>query len=176
MASNLKNLSDYKPEKVPSASEMSFGIAVSEWNKEITNALFQGAYNTLLKHGAKEENIVVITVPGSFELVHTAVVLGDNYSLDAIICIGCIIRGETPHFNYICQGVTQGIANLNATGQGPVIFGVLTTNNLQEAKDRAGGKYGNKGDEAAITAIHMVQVSNDHYYDETFDPDNLYFN
>ncbi|MBN1187610.1 MAG: 6,7-dimethyl-8-ribityllumazine synthase [Bacteroidales bacterium] len=186
MATNLKNLSDYRSSDVPSAEDMTFGIVVSEWNEEITNALFQGAYNTLIKHGAEEENITTITVPGSFELIHGAKILLDNYSLDAVICLGCVIKGETPHFDYICQGVTQGLAALNASGLTPVIFGVLTTNDLQQAKDRAGGKYGNKGDEAAVTAIRMAEtvienyMPQDDWTDEEgngiFDSDGIHFN
>lgn len=158
MATNLKNLSDYDPTLVPSAKGMKFGIVVSEWNQEITEALLSGAYNTLVKHGAKEENILVARVPGSFELTHGARHLIKNTDVDAVICLGCVIKGDTPHFDYVCQGVTQGISQLNVKYKKPVIFGVLTTNNEQQAKDRAGGKLGNKGDEGAITAIKMVSL------------------
>jgi len=158
MATKLKNLSDYDPTLVPSAKGMKFGIVVSEWNKEITDALLDGAYNTLLKHGAKEQNIIVARVPGSFELTHGARQLIKNTDVDAVICLGCVIKGDTPHFDYVCQGVTQGITHLNVKYKKPVIFGVLTTNDEQQAKDRAGGKLGNKGDEGAITAIKMVSL------------------
>ena len=158
MATKLKNLSDYDPTLVPSAKGMKFGIVVSEWNKEITDALLDGAYNTLLKHGAKEQNIIVARVPGSFELTHGARQLIKNTDVDAVICLGCVIKGDTPHFDYVCQGVTQGITHLNVKYKRPVIFGVLTTNDEQQAKDRAGGKLGNKGDEGAITAIKMVSL------------------
>ena len=131
MATALHNLSDYDFNAVPDASNMIFGIVVAEWNPEITGALLEGCVATLEKHGALTENIHVKTVPGS--------------------------RGETPHFDYICEGVTAGIARLNATSNIPVIYGLLTTNDLQQAKDRAGGKFGNKGDECAVVAIKMAK-------------------
>lgn len=150
------DLSSYDPSKVPSASEMKFGIVVSEWNPAITGALYKGAFDTLVKHGAQEANIVTMMVPGSFELTSGAKIIADTTNVDAVICLGCVIQGETPHFDFVCQGVTQGIAHLNFTYNIPFIFGVLTTMNQQQAVDRAGGKHGNKGDEAAITAIKMV--------------------
>ena len=149
MATAQHNLSAYDTEKIPDASNMCFGIVVAEWNSEITGALLDGAVSTLEKHGALPENIHVKTVPGSFELVYGA--------HHAIIILGSVIRGETPHFDYICQGVTYGIARLNAKSEIPVIYGLLTTNDLQQAKDRSGGKYGNKGDECAIDAIKMAK-------------------
>jgi 6,7-dimethyl-8-ribityllumazine synthase len=153
-----KNLSIYNPDSVPDAGEMRFGIVVSDWNKEVTWSLLEGAVNTLKKHGATEKNIVVKHVPGSFELTLGAQFLAEYDDLDAVICLGCVIQGETPHFTYICQGVTQGITQLNLEYNLPFIFGVLTTNNQQQAADRAGGKLGNKGDEAAITAIKMAAL------------------
>ncbi len=161
MATSMKNLSDYNPDVIPSAAGMQFGIVVSEWNQDVTGALLKGAVDTLTRHHADRSHITVSQVPGSFELISGAKMLADKGSFDTIISIGCIIRGETPHFDYICQGVTQGIAMLNAQYQIPFIFGVLTVNTLQQAKDRAGGKYGNKGDEAAITAIRMVTLQRD---------------
>ncbi len=152
------NLSEYDPDSVPSADEMRFGIVVSDWNREITRALLEGAVKTLKKHGAKSKNIVVRHVPGSFELTLGAQFLAEYDDLDAVICLGCVIQGETPHFTFICQGVTQGITQLNMEYNIPFIFGVLTTLNLQQAVDRAGGKHGNKGDEAAITAIKMAAL------------------
>ena len=152
-----KNLSEYNIDKVPDASNMCFGIVVAEWNPEITDALLQGAVSTLEKHGALPENIHVKTVPGSFELIYGAHQMSLNDGYDAVIILGCVIRGETPHFDYICQGVTAGIARLNATGNVPVIYGLLTTNDLQQAKDRAGGRLGNKGDESAVDAIKMAK-------------------
>ena len=157
MATALHNLSEYDTNSIPDASNMCFGIVVSEWNKEITGALLDGAVSTLEKHGALPENIIVKTVPGSFKLVYGACQMSRNDRYDAIIILGCVIRGETPHFDYICQGVTYGIARLNATNNIPVIYGLLTTNDLQQAKDRSGGKLGNKGDECAIDAIKMAK-------------------
>ena len=157
MATAQHNLTAYDTEKIPDASNMCFGIVVAEWNSEITGALLDGAVSTLEKHGALPENIHVKTVPGSFELVYGAHQMTLNGSYDAIIILGSVIRGETPHFDYICQGVTYGIARLNAKSEIPVIYGLLTTNDLQQAKDRSGGKYGNKGDECAIDAIKMAK-------------------
>jgi 6,7-dimethyl-8-ribityllumazine synthase len=153
-----KDLSKYDIASVPDAGEFKFGIVVSEWNYEITGALMQGAVETLKKHGAKDENISVIHVPGSFELTQGGNFFGEYTSVDAIILLGCVIQGETKHFDFICQGVTQGTTDLNLKIGKPVIFGVLTTDNLQQAQDRAGGKLGNKGDEAAVTAIKMVAL------------------
>ncbi len=157
MATALHNLSDYDFESIPDASNMCFGIVVAEWNPEITGALLDGAVGTLEKHGAIPENIHVKTVPGSFELIYGAHQMTLNGSFDAIIVLGSVIRGETPHFDYICQGVTAGIAHLNATSEIPVIYGLLSTEDLQQAKDRSGGKLGNKGDECAIDAIKMAK-------------------
>lgn len=156
-----KNLSAYDPGLVPDASEMRFGIVVSDWNKEVTWALLEGAIRTLEKHGVTDNNIVVKHVPGSFELTLGAQFLAEYDDLDAVLCLGCVIQGETPHFTYICQGVTQGITQLNMEYNLPFIFGVLTTLNQQQAIDRAGGKLGNKGDEAAITAIKMAALQRD---------------
>ena len=158
MATSLKNLSDYNVQSVADASTMKFGIVVAEWNSEITEALYQGAYTTLLKHGAREENIISKYVPGTFELTLGAQLIAQNTDVDAVIVLGCVIQGETRHFDFICQGITQGITSLNMDYSMPFIFGVLTTNNQQQALDRAGGKHGNKGDEAAVTAIKMVSL------------------
>jgi len=158
---STKNLSAYDPELVPDAGEMRFGIVVSDWNREVTWSLCDGAVKTLKKHGAKGNNIIIKHVPGSFELTLGAQFLAEYDDLDAIICLGCVIQGETPHFTYICQGVTQGITQLNLEYNIPFIFGVLTTLNQQQATDRAGGKLGNKGDEAAVTAIKMAALQND---------------
>jgi 6,7-dimethyl-8-ribityllumazine synthase len=156
MATSLKNLSEYDINSVPSASGMKFAIAVAEWNYEITGALLKGAVDTLKKHGVWEKNIIVKHVPGTFELSFAASALMQTEDVDAIIVLGCVIQGDTRHFDFICNGVTQGITDLNIQGEIPVIFGVLTTNDQQQAIDRAGGKHGNKGDEAAFTAIKMV--------------------
>lgn len=161
MATILKNLSNYNPDQVPSAEGSSFGIVVSEWNIEITSALTKGAVETLLKHGVDEDDIIIKYVPGSFELSLGAQLMIEYTESDAVICLGCVIRGETPHFDYICQGVTQGITHVNLEYNTPVIFGVLTTETQEQAQDRAGGKHGNKGVEAAITAIKMVALQNE---------------
>ena len=155
---SISDLSDYDPVSVPDAGKMRFGIVVSDWNLEITRALQEGATKTLKKHGATDSNIVIKHVPGSFELTLGAQFLAEYDDLDAIICLGCVIKGETPHFDYICQSVTYGITNLNLEYNIPFIFGVLTTLNRNQALDRAGGKHGNKGDEAAVTAIKMAAL------------------
>jgi 6,7-dimethyl-8-ribityllumazine synthase len=152
------NLSAYNSENIPDAGEMRFGIVVSDWNQDVTWSLLEGAFKTLKKHGATEGNIVIKHVPGSFELTLGAQFLAEYDDLDAIICLGCVIQGETPHFTYICQGVTQGITQLNLEYNIPFVFGVLTTIDLQQAKERSGGKQGNKGDEAAVTAIKMAAL------------------
>ncbi|MCS6821735.1 MAG: 6,7-dimethyl-8-ribityllumazine synthase, partial [Microscillaceae bacterium] len=137
-----------------------FGILVSEWNSEVTERLYEGAYQCLIEHGAKPGRIVVHTVPGSFELSLAARWLADGnangYPIDAVICLGCIIQGETPHFDFVAQATAEGIMRVNLRTQKPIVFGVLTTYNLKQALDRAGGKHGNKGIEAAITAIKML--------------------
>jgi len=143
---------------IPNAEKMRFGIVVSEWNTSITNALCKATIASLLLHGAKKKNIKLIQVPGSFELILGAQLLANKKNIDAVICLGCIIKGDTPHFDFISQAVASGIANLNIHHNKPVIFGVLTTNNLQQAKDRSGGKHSNKGTEAAITAIQMTAL------------------
>ena len=157
MATALHHLSDYDFDKVPDASNMCFGIVVAEWNPNVTEALLDGAVNKLKRHGAVPENIHVQTVPGSFELIYGARQMVLNGGYDAVIILGSVIRGETPHFDYICEGVTYGIARLNATQEIPVIYGLLTTNDLQQALDRCGGKFGNKGDECAVVAIKMAK-------------------
>jgi 6,7-dimethyl-8-ribityllumazine synthase len=158
MATAQKNLSSYEPGEVPSARHMKFGIVVSDWNQDITYSMLDSALHTLVRHDAREENIVVKHVPGSFELPVAAEWLAESDEYDAIICLGCVIQGETRHFDFICQGVAQGIMKLNLDYMIPVIFGVLTTNNAEQALERAGGKHGNKGDEAAVTAIKMAAL------------------
>ena len=156
MATAYQNLSSYDPAKVPSGENMRIGIVVSEWNPAITNAMLEGACKTLIKHGVKDENIVIDYVPGSFELVFGVRYLVEQKEIDAVIALGCVVRGDTPHFDYVCSGVTQGITDLNRMYDIPFIFGLLTTDTMQQASDRAGGMHGNKGDECAITAIKMV--------------------
>ena len=158
MATAYHNLSAYDIDSVPDASAMKFGIVVSEWNENITAALLHGAKETLMRHGASPENITVYTVPGSFELIYGSAKFVQSGEVDAVIALGCVVRGDTPHFDYVCAGTTQGIAHLNATTDIPVIYGLITTNNMQQAEDRAGGCLGNKGDECAVAAIKMVNL------------------
>jgi 6,7-dimethyl-8-ribityllumazine synthase len=158
MATAQKNLSSYNKDDVPNAVHMKFGIVVADWNTEITRSLCNAAIDTLIASGASKNNIMVKHVPGSFELTLAAQWLAETEEFDAIICLGCVIQGETRHFDFICQSVTQGITQLNLVYNLPVVFGVLTTQTLEQAKDRAGGKHGNKGDEAAITAIKMATL------------------
>ena len=159
MATQYQNLSEYDLNKIPDASGMTFGIVVSEWNGAITDKLKEGAYHTLVRHGAKPENITIVHVPGSFELIYGARRLAKAIKPDAVIGLGCVIRGDTPHFDYVCSGVTQGFANLNRKGDIPFIFGLLTNDTMQQSIDRAGGIHGNKGDEAAVAAIKMANFS-----------------
>ena len=156
MATAYQNLSSCDNNTVPHSPLLRVAIVCAEWNADITDKLLEGACNTLEKHGVKPENIFVEYVPGTYELTFGAQRMAAHYRPDAVIVLGCVIPGDTPHFDYVCQGVTAGTTHLNATLETPVIFGVLTTNDKQQALDRAGGKYGNKGDEAAVTAIKMA--------------------
>ena len=160
MASNLKNLSDFGSAQIPDGNGMKIGIVVAQWNEEITSALYKGCFDTLTKYNVNADDIVKINVPGTFELTLGAQHLLEYTDVDAVIVLGCVIQGDTRHFDFICNGVTQGITQLNIKYNLPVIFGVLTTNNLQQAQDRCGGKLGNKGDEAAVTALQMVALQN----------------
>lgn len=155
MATTNKNLSSFSNKNIGDIADKKFGIVISEWNSEITEALYSGAVETLIQNGAIKDNIIRKTVPGSYELTLGAQWLAKE-EIDAVLCLGCVIQGETPHFDYICQAVANGITNVGLKYDKPVIFGVLTTLNLQQALDRAGGKHGNKGDEAAATAIKML--------------------
>ncbi|SDK84706.1 6,7-dimethyl-8-ribityllumazine synthase [Catalinimonas alkaloidigena] len=156
MATALKNLSEYQSEGIRDVSARRFGIVVAEWNHEVTEALFEGAIATLKQHGVPDENVVRKNVPGSFELSLGGQYLAQRPDIDAVICLGCVIQGETRHFDFICSAVAHGITEVGLKYNKPVIFGVLTPDNQQQALDRAGGKHGNKGDEAAITAIKML--------------------
>ena len=156
MATAYHNLSSYNAETVPNGEDMRIGIVVSEWNDKITTALLEGACTTLVKHGVKKENIIIDYVPGSFELIFGSKHLVENKEIDAVIALGCVVRGDTPHFDYVCSGVTQGMADMNIRYDIPFIFGMLTTDTMQQSEDRAGGVHGNKGDECAITAIKMI--------------------
>ena len=155
--SKRKNLSGGANE-LPSAKGMRMAIVVSEWNNEITDSLYQGALATLLKSGCKVKDIHRVPVPGSYELPSGAALMCRKKNIDAVICIGCVIQGETRHFEFICQAVANGLVNVSLKYDKPVIFGVLTTNNFQQAKERSGGDHGNKGVEAAATAIKMAAI------------------
>ncbi|MEM0542088.1 6,7-dimethyl-8-ribityllumazine synthase [Flavobacterium sp. j3] len=159
MATANKNLSNYDKNTIPDARDFRFGIVVSDWNSHITDGLYHGAEAALLDCGALPQNIVRQNVPGSFELIFGAKQLMKTGNFDVIITIGSVIKGETMHFDFVCQGVTNGIAALNAEGEIPVIFCVLTDNTEQQSIDRSGGKHGNKGTEAAIAAIKMVAMT-----------------
>ena len=163
MATQLKNLSEYDLTGVPEKkvlAKQSYAIAVADWNPQITHALLKGAVDTLIECGVNEKLIKVVHVPGTFELTYTAKVLCGSGKYNAVITLGCVIQGDTPHFDYVCQGVTYGISELNVSAlrQMPVIFGVLTVNTLEQAQERAGGIHGNKGVESAITAIKMANI------------------
>ena len=157
MASALKTLSNYDRSKVPDGTNFRIALVVSEWNEEITRALFQGAKDTLLDHRVLEYNIVRIDVPGSFELIYGAS-MAQLKDFHAIIAIGCIIQGETRHFEFISNAVAQGIKDLNLNGKAPVVFCVLTDNNIEQSRARSGGNKGNKGIEAAVTALRMINL------------------
>jgi 6,7-dimethyl-8-ribityllumazine synthase len=138
-------------------SNKRFAIVVADWNEEITGALYEGAFSSLVANGVSKKNITRQNVPGTFELSLGALKMAEKKNIDAVICLGCVIQGETPHFDYICQAVAYGITEVNLKTKKPVIFGVLTTLDQKQAMDRAGGKYGNKGEEAALTAIKMLE-------------------
>ena len=158
MATENKNLSAYDKATIPSAKDFRFGIVVSEWNAEITEGLYEGAYEALLDCGALGDNIIRWNVPGSFELTYGSKKMITSQKVDAVIAIGSVIQGETKHFDFVCSATAQGIKDLNVLYDTPVIFCVLTDNNMQQAKDRSGGKHGNKGAEAAIAAIKMATL------------------
>jgi 6,7-dimethyl-8-ribityllumazine synthase len=155
MATKNQNLSDYDKNTIPNAKDFRFGIVVSEWNSTITDNLFKGAFDTLVAHGALSENIVSWHVPGSYELIYGSKKMQDQ-KVDAVIAIGCVIQGDTKHFDFVCEAVSQGIKDLNVMHDTPVIFCVLTDNTMQQSIDRSGGKHGNKGIEAAVAAIKMA--------------------
>ena len=158
MATTNNNLSDFNKDSLPDSSNMKIGIVVSQWNNKITDGLYNGAFTTLIESGVLENNIEKIEVPGSFELIFGAKLLSRK-DVDAIICLGSVIQGETKHFDYVCQAVSNGIKDLNISLNIPVIFGVLTDNTMEQAVNRSGGKHGNKGVEAAVTAINMVHLN-----------------
>lgn len=158
MSSINKNLSNFEGSEIPNGKGMRIGIVVAEWNIAITGALRDGAVKTLIENGVSEKDVLVKYVPGSFELTMGAQFLCEDKSIDAVITIGCVIQGETRHFDFICDAVAHGVTNVSLKYNKPVIFGVLTTNTLEQAQDRAGGKLGNKGDEAAVTALKMIAL------------------
>ncbi len=158
MASSEKNLSDIKVKKSKEITRSRIGIVVSEWNEQVTESLYSGAHKTLVEAGVSRSNIERVNVPGSFELSLGAQWMAKQKEVDAVICLGCVIQGETKHFDFICDAVANGITNVGLKYDKPVIFGVLTTNTLKQALDRAGGKHGNKGDEAAATALGMLTL------------------
>ena len=153
------NLSHYDTESIPNAEGMRFGVVVSEWNEKITTGLYDGAHKALVDNGVLPEDIIRVNVPGSFELTFGASMLAETTNVDAIITLGSLIQGETKHFDFVCQGVSNGITQLNTSLEIPVIFGVLTDNTMQQAIDRSGGKHGNKGVESAIAAIKMASIN-----------------
>lgn len=158
MATENKNLSNYDKSTIPNTNGLRFGIVVSEWNEQVTDGLFKGALEALTDNGVSQDDIVKWDVPGSFELIYGCKKMVETQTVDAVIAIGCVIQGETKHFDFVCEGVTQGIKDLNIQQDIPVIFCVLTDNNLQQSIDRSGGKHGNKGTEAGITAIKMADL------------------
>ena len=157
MATNINNNFDLDSSELSNIDNIKFGIVVSNWNKNITENLFNGAFDTLLKYGAKENNIKKLEVPGSFELVYGCKKM-QNQNLDVIIAIGCVIKGETDHYDYICSSVSNGIAQLNIINDTPIVFCVLTDHNIEQSISRSGGKYGNKGVESAIAAIKIASI------------------
>lgn len=161
MATALKNLSSYNSADMPDAANVVIGIVVSEWNGEVTGPLLEGALETLVKHGVSPENIWVENVPGTFELPLGAKYFAEDGDVDAVICLGCVIQGETPHFDFVCDAAANGIMRVGLDYGIPVIFGVLTTLNQEQALDRAGGKHGNKGVEAAVTALRMIRMGDE---------------
>lgn len=158
MATVFRNFSDVTASGIPSGKGKRIGIVVADWNNQITHKLRDGAIKTLIENNVMENDLEVHHVPGAFELTLGAEWLGQKENIDAIICIGCVIQGETPHFDFICQGVTYGLTELNISLSKPVIFAVLTTNNLEQAIARSGGDLGNKGEEAAVTALRMLAL------------------
>lgn len=159
MSSKDKNLSSFTG-KIPHIPNARIGIAVAEWNEEVTFALLDGAKALLADAGVKENQIKIIQVPGSYELILASQKLAQQADIDAVIALGCVVQGETRHFDFICQAVAIGISDVNLKYDKPVIFGVLTPDNQQQALDRAGGKHGNKGEEAAYTALRMIELFN----------------
>jgi 6,7-dimethyl-8-ribityllumazine synthase len=158
VATALKNLSDYNKENIPNGADFKVGIVVSEWNDTITNNLFEGAKQALLDNGVPESNILVRHVPGAFELPLASQFMLDNTDVDGVVAIGVVIQGETRHFDFVCQGATQGLMNVMLEYNSPVSFCLLTDNNIQQSIDRSGGVHGNKGIECAIACLKMIAM------------------
>jgi len=159
MATVHQNLSEYDKDKVPDGKNMKVGIVVSEWNNEITSSLLKGAMDAFLEHGVQHQNICIEWVPGAFELpLGAQYLLEADQDIDGILCLGCVIQGETKHFDFVCEGASQGIMDTSLKYNKPVTFGVLTDNNIQQSKDRSGGKHGNKGIECAISTMKMIDL------------------
>lgn len=156
MASSNQNLSSKSASELKSPESYTIGVVVSEWNQEVTEVLYSGAISTLLEGGISKDQIIRKDVPGSFELPLGAQLLAQQQDIDAVICLGCVIQGETKHFDFICSATANGIIEVGLKYNKPVAFGVLTTNNMKQALDRAGGRFGNKGDEAASTILNML--------------------
>lgn len=161
MATALKNLSEYDKNSIPNGADFKVGIVVSEWNDSITENLMKGAYDTLIENGVKEENIIIKNVPGTFELPLGSQLLLQNSNIDGLIAIGVVIQGETKHFDYVCQGATEGLMRVGLDANKPVMFCVLTDNNINQSIARSGGKYGNKGIDTAIACLKMIQYKKD---------------
>ncbi|MDD2983561.1 MAG: 6,7-dimethyl-8-ribityllumazine synthase [Crocinitomicaceae bacterium] len=161
MATALKNLSVYSKDNIPNGADFKVGIVVSEWNDSITFALLKGAKDTLLENGVPEENILIRYVPGAFELPLGAQLMLDKTDVEGVIVIGVVIQGETKHFDFVCQGATQGIMQVNLEYNSPVSYCLLTDNNMQQSIDRSGGKYGNKGVECAVACMKMIALKRD---------------
>ena len=157
MASSLKNLNEFESEPIGNFSKFKIGVVVAEWNSDITKKLLDGCIKTLEKYGVWDSNVVVNAAPGSYELSYGAHRLASDNDVDAVIALGCVIKGETKHDEYICHAVANGLTEVSFKFDKPVIFGLLTTNDLKQAEDRSGGKHGNKGVEAAVTALKMLQ-------------------
>ena len=153
------NLSDYDPAAVPDGSPWTIAVVAAEWNPQITDAMLDGAVSTLQQNGVKRENIRVYRVPGTYELSYAADTLAELDAIDAVICIGCVIQGETRHFEFICQAVSQGLTNVSLANHKPIIFSVLTCDTMEQALDRAGGRHGNTGVEGAIAALKMLRFT-----------------
>lgn len=153
------NLSDYDPAAVPDGSPWTIAVVAAEWNPQITDAMLDGAVSTLRRNGVKPENIRTYRVPGTYELTYAADTLAELDAIDAVICIGCVIQGETRHFEFICQAVSQGLTNVALANHKPIIFSVLTCDTMEQALDRAGGRHGNKGVEGAIAALKMLRFT-----------------